>query len=78
MDRRPACANTRRMSGRQEDPGRLLQAFAVRVFVLAAFAGLAGYVPLLLLLAVVGGWLVRCASNARAAGFDGTGERPAR
>ena len=66
------------MTGRQDAPGRLLLAFAVRVFVLAAIAGLAGWVPLLLFLAVVGGWLVRCASKARAAGFDGTGERPAR
>lgn len=62
----------------QDDPGRLLPAFAARVFVLAALAGLVGWVPLLLFLTVVGCWLVRCASNARAAGFDGTGERPAR
>lgn len=66
------------MTGIQDDSGRLLLTFAVRVFVLAAIAGLAGWVPLLLFLAVVGAWLVRCASNARAAGFDGTGERPAR
>ena len=66
------------MKGSQDDLGRLPLALAARVFVLAALAGLAGWVPLVLFLAVLGGWLVRCASNARAAGFDGTGERPAR
>jgi hypothetical protein len=66
------------MRGDPNDPEGLLLAFAARVFVLAALAGLVGWVPLLLGLVVVGCWLVRCASNARVAGFDGTGERPAR